>query len=62
MICKLKNNKIRRKDLEVFSYNDYIKCIHTLRLNAVFRLAEEGTEYNLEIDKQKKEKDKLSGE
>lgn len=40
--------------MEVFSYNDYIKCIHTLRLNAVFRLAEEGTEYNLEIDKQKK--------
>ena len=40
--------------MEVFTYNDYIKCIHTLRLNAVFQLAEEGTEYNLETGKPKK--------
>lgn len=39
--------------MEIFSYNDYIKCIHTLRLNAVFELAEESTEYNLETGKQK---------
>lgn len=40
--------------MNVFTYNDYIKCIHTLRLNAVLRLAEEGTKYNLEIGEQKK--------
>ncbi len=40
--------------MEVFTYNDYIKCIHTLRLNAVFQLAEESTEYNLETGKPKK--------
>ena len=40
--------------MEVFTYKDYIKCIHTLRLNAVFQLAEEGTEYNLETGKPKK--------
>lgn len=40
--------------MKVFTYNDYIKCIHTLRLNAVFQLAEESTEYNLETGKPKK--------
>lgn len=27
--------------MKVFTYNDYIKSIHTLRLNAVIQLAEE---------------------
>lgn len=40
--------------MEVFTYRDYIKCIHTLRLNAVFGLAEDDEKYNLEIGKQKK--------
>lgn len=30
-----------------FTYDDYIKCIHTLRLNAVLELAEEKSNYNL---------------
>lgn len=46
--------------MEVFTYNDYIKCIHTLRLNAVFQLAEEGEKYNLEKSKQKKKIDNTS--
>ena len=32
--------------MEVFTYDDYIKSIHTLRLNNVFQLAEEGESYN----------------
>ena len=32
--------------MEVFTYEDYIKSIHTLRLNNVFQLAEEGESYN----------------
>ena len=44
--------------LKIFTYNDYIKCIHTLRLNAVLQLAEESTEYNLELKDTKKEKNK----
>ena len=34
--------------MKIFNYNDYIKCIHRLRLNAVLQLAEEGTKYHLE--------------
>lgn len=34
--------------MKTFTYNDYIKCIHTLRLNAIFQFAEEGSEYILE--------------
>lgn len=45
--------------MEVFTYKDYIKCIHTLRLNAVFRLAEESAEYNLETGKQKRKVDNI---
>ena len=33
-------------NMEVFTYDDYIKSIHTLRLNNVFQLAEEGESYN----------------
>lgn len=33
--------------MKVFNYGQYIKCIHTLRLNAVFQLAEESTQYQL---------------
>lgn len=32
--------------MKSFTYSDYIKCIHTLRLNAVFKLAEENIKYN----------------
>ena len=39
--------------MKIFTYNQYIKSIHTLRLNAVLQLAEEGTKYNLEKKKQK---------
>ena len=35
--------------MKSFTYYDYIKYIHTLRLNAIFRLAEEGNEYKLDI-------------
>lgn len=31
--------------MKVFTYNDYIKSIHTLRLNAVIQLAEENASY-----------------
>lgn len=37
--------------MNIFTYEDYIKCIHTLRLNSVFQLAEDEAEYNY---KQKK--------
>lgn len=33
--------------LKVFTYNEYIKLIHILRLNAVFQLAEETANYNI---------------
>lgn len=46
--------------MKSFTYYDYIKCIHTLRLNAIFRLAEEGNEYNLGT-KEKTEEDFLLG-
>lgn len=31
--------------MEKFTYNDYIKCIHAFRLNAVMKLAEDSAEY-----------------
>ena len=34
--------------MNVFTYKDYIKCIHTLRLNAAFKLAEESSKYILD--------------
>lgn len=45
--------------MEVFTYKDYIKCIHTLRLNAVFGLAEESAEYNLGTGKQRRKVDNI---
>lgn len=39
--------------MKTFTYHDYIDCIHTLRLNAVMRLAEEGETYQLEKKKEK---------
>lgn len=41
-----------------FTYRDYIKCIHTLRLNAVFKLAEENQKYDLN-DLKQNEKQKI---
>lgn len=38
--------------MNIFTYKDYIKCIHTLRLNAAFKLAEESSKYY--IDKEDK--------
>ncbi len=38
--------------LKTFTYSQYIKCIHTYRLNAVMELAEEMTEYKLENRKE----------
>lgn len=37
-----------------FSYSDYIKCIHTLRLNAVLQVAEESEDYFLSKMEDKK--------
>ena len=34
--------------MKTFTYRDYIKCIHTLRLNAVFKLAEEESNYKIQ--------------
>lgn len=45
--------------MKVFSYQEYIKSIHTLRLNAVLRLAEETTEYKIERKQTDKKHDKL---
>ena len=45
--------------MKTFTYKDYIKCIHTLRLNAVLQLAEEGTKYKIQQDKIKNKHDKL---
>ncbi len=39
--------------MKVFTYKNYIKCIHTIRLNAVFQLAEEETKYSMEQKKSK---------
>ena len=45
--------------MKTFTYNQYIKCIHTFRLNAVMQLAEESAQYNLEYTKKKYSHDKL---
>lgn len=45
--------------LKTFTYGQYIKCIHTLRLNAVLQLAEESAEYNLKKIEKKYSHDKL---
>lgn len=39
--------------MKVFNYNQYIKCIHTLRLNAILQLAEESTQYKLNYENKK---------
>ena len=33
--------------MKTFTYKQYIKCIHTLRLNAVLQLAEKSAEYKV---------------
>lgn len=48
--------------MEVFTYNDYITCIHTLRLNSVSKLAEEGERYDLEINTRKKKTNNIHNE
>lgn len=45
--------------MKVFTYGQYIKCIHTLRLNAVMQLAEESAKYNLNQVEKKYSHDKL---
>lgn len=45
--------------MKTFTYYDYIKCIHTLRLNAVLQLAEESAEYKVKQKKNKDRHDKL---
>lgn len=45
--------------MKVFTYNQYIKCIHTFRLNAVMQLAEESAEYNLSQSDKKYSHNKL---
>lgn len=45
--------------MKIFTYKDYIKCIHTLRLNAVLQLAEEGIKYKIQQNKMKNRHDKL---
>lgn len=44
--------------MKIFTYKNYIECIHKLRLNAVLRVAEEGEAYSLEVKTQEKNKDK----
>ena len=39
--------------MEFFTYNDYIMCIHTLRLKSVSKLQEESEKYHLETDSRK---------
>lgn len=45
--------------MKVFTYKNYIKCIHTLRLNAIFQLAEENANYNINRNKINNRHDKL---
>lgn len=40
--------------MKVFTYKDYIDCIHKLRLNAIFQLAEESASYDLGKESKKK--------
>lgn len=49
--------------MKSFTYCDYIKCIHTLRLNAVLKLAETEENYTpIENKKEKIKKEKLTQE
>lgn len=41
--------------MEVFTYKDYINCIHTYRLNAILQFSDQETKYNLEDMRSKKE-------
>ncbi len=43
--------------MKIFTYREYIKCIHTFRLNAVMQLAEESVEYQLEGSNKKDTKE-----
>ncbi len=45
--------------MKVFSYSQYIKCIHTFRLNAVMQLAERNNTYQLEVMESKYSQNKL---
>ena len=45
--------------MKSFTYKQYIKCIHTLRLSAVLQLAEGREEYTLEDTKKRYFYDKL---
>ena len=45
--------------MKVFTYFEYIKAIHALRLNAVLELAEESTPYEIKRKTQEKVHDKL---
>lgn len=45
--------------MKIFTYNEYIKCIHTIRLNAVLQLAEEEAEYHLENKEKRKTQSEL---
>lgn len=45
--------------MKVFTYMQYIKVIHTLKLNSVLQLAEESSNYNLDKPKNKHLHDKL---
>ena len=45
--------------MEVFTYNDYITCIHTMRLNSISKLEEQQERYNLEINTQKKNENNI---
>lgn len=40
--------------MKVFTYKDYIDCIHKLRLNAIFQLAEESASYDIGKEPKKK--------
>ena len=46
--------------MEVFTYSDYLKTIHTLRLNAVFKIAEDETNYAIEKNKENLKKEFLN--
>lgn len=39
--------------MKIFTYGEYIKCIHTFRLNAVMQLAEESVNYNINQQEEK---------
>lgn len=40
--------------MKVFTYKDYIDCIHKLRLNAIFQVAEESASYDIGKEPKKK--------